>query len=413
MQLPMAAILRLVSAGFSAVLLASCSGAAGTAGSEGEDGEHWVGSWYAAMIDKHESTGDSTYRLIVHNAIGGETVRLRFSNRYGVEPLRLSNVNIALPASPLKLAPVDPQTIRPVLFGGGSEIIIPVGGEVRSDPVAFDLPDDSDVAVTYYVPDPVPNITKKDNALTTSWWNGPGGGDATADPLGLSLALPEVGVPFLNSLEVIAPAQTTTVVVLGDSITDGAFEIPNGDTRWPDLLNDRIAASDLSGLRSVVNAGISGNMVTADRDGNAEQGQAAITRMAWDVFDLPNVSHLIVYEGINDISVGVTAAEIIDGLSTIIAAARRRGITVIASTLTPCLGAVLASECGQSEEQRLAVNDWVLHGGVPDAVVDFNAAVRTSPSPEVWQPQLTVDFLHPNPLGLMVMADAFPLETLR
>lgn len=405
--------LRRTSALLALLLLAACGGSTDTTESAAPSAEHWVGTWFAPMIDAQEGTGDITYRLIVHNAIGGEKVRLRFSNRYGAEPLTLRNVTIALPTTPLKLAPVNPDTIRPVLFQGGSEITIPAGQELRSDPVAFEFPADGDVAVTFYIPGEVTNITKKGNALTTSWTNGPGGGDASEDPMGLSLLMPEPGVPFLDSLEVVASAQTTTVVALGDSITDGAFEVPNFDTRWPDLLNDRIAGSDLAGLRSVVNAGISGNMVTGNRDGNATSGEAAITRMAWDVFDLPNVSHLILYEGINDVSVGVSGAEIITGLETVIAAAHRRGITVIAATMTPCVGAVLAYECGLAEDQRLLVNDWILNSGVADATVDFNAAVSTGLSPETWLPYLTLDFLHPNPLGLIVMANAFPLDTLR
>lgn len=398
------------------IALLTAIGLAGCGQSPGvsqDDGKHWVTTWYGSAWDAAAATHDITYRLNFHDAIGGDTVRLRFSNRYGVEPLTLRSVSIALPATALKLASIDAATVRPVTFGGRDEVTIPAGEDVRSDAVPFDLPADHDVAVTFHVPGTVSNITAHTNALTTSWSNGAGGGDATADTNGLSLLNTEAGWSFLTGLEVVAPKEASTVVALGDSITDGAFEIPNNDTRWPDLLNDRIKASDLAGLRSVVNAGISGNMVTADRDGNAKQGQAAITRVAWDAFDQPNVSHIIVYEGINDVGEAVPGEDIVAGLHTIVEAAHERGITVIVATLTPCFGVVTDTAYSLNEGLRYPVNDWIRASGEPDAVVDFDAAVSTGLMPETWQPALTIDFLHPNPVGLMVLADTVPLEVLR
>lgn len=374
---------------------------------------NWVATWHSGVIDAQEGTDNITYRLSVHNALGGETVRLRFSNRYGVEPVTLRNVNIALPTNALKLPMVDAATVTAVSFEGKNEASIPVGGELRSDPVSFSLPADADVAVTYHVPTAVTNVTGKRQRHTISWSTLAGGGDATADYAGTSFVQYEVGSPFLTTLEVDAPG-ATTVVAFGDSITDGAFQLTNSDQRWPDLLNDRLKTSDLAGKRSVINAGISGNMVTGERSGNASEGQRAVMRMAWDVFDQPNVSHLIVFEGINDVSVGVPAPAIIDGVRAIIAEAHRRGIQVIVSTLTPSFGAT--GDYGGStlnEGQRGPFNDWVLNSGEPDAVIDFNAAVSTGLSPETWLPPLTLDYLHPNPLGLMVMADSIPLDVLR
>ncbi len=372
----------------------------------------WVATWYSAVRDNASATENITYRLLIHNAIGGDAVRLRFSNRYGKEALTVRNVNIALPTTALKLPPVDAATVTPLTFGGEREASIPPGQELHTDPVAFNLPADSDVAVTFYVPNAVSNVTAKGLSLTTSWSNGNGGGDATSDVSGMSLLRPEVSWPFLAGLEVVAPG-ATTVVALGDSITDGAFELPNFDTRWPDLLNDRIARSELAGRRSVINAGISGNMITANRDGNLESGEAAVTRMAWDVFDQPNLSHVIVFEGINDITVGVSGADSIEGVRAIIAEAHRRGIKVIVSTITPCFANPVTFFCLTAEAERLIFNEWVLNSGEPDATIDFNAAVGTGIAPETWMPHLTVDLLHPNPLGLAVMANSIPLEVIR
>lgn len=383
---------------------------------------HWVGTWHSGVIDNQSSTENITFRLLVHTALGGDAVRLRFSNRYGREPLRLRNVSIALPLGGQKVPAVEATTVTAVTFGGRRDAEVPAGGELRSDPVDFALPSDADVAVTFYVPDAVSNVSAKGLTLTTSFsnavpgadgLNSVGNGDASDDTSGLSLNQYEYRWPFLTSLEVNAPG-ATTVVALGDSITDGAFEVPNADTRWPDRLNDRLKASDLAGIRSVTNAGISGNQITADRDGNATQGQAALTRMAWDVFEQPNLSHVILSEGINDITVGVRGADLIAGARSVIAAAHRRGAKVIVATLTPCFGSYTATDCSLLEAERQPYNDWVLHSGEPDGVIDFNAAVKLPMMrPEIWRPELTIDYLHPNPLGLLAMAEAIPLDLLR
>lgn len=219
---------------------------------------------------------------------------------------------------------------------------------------------------------------------------------------------------IVTGLDVLKPRNVTTVVALGDSITDGAFSEPNGSTRWPDLLNDRISTSPWRELRSVVNAGISGNMVSADRDGNALQGQAAVTRMAWDVLSQPGVSHLVVFEGINDVGEGVSGPQIVRGLRSIIQRARKRGITVVLGTLTPSYGAYLfGAPYHENQAPRDEVNRWVRSRPASTRLVDFSSAVATSTSPEAWQATLTVDFLHPSPIGMRVMANAFPIAALR
>ena len=197
-------------------MLAALAGLAGCGSSTvpaGESGaQNWVGTWYSAAADNQLSTGNITYRLLIHDAIGGNTVRLRFSNRYGSAPLTLSNVSIALPTSAQKPASVTAATVTPLTFNGSRQVTIPAGQDLRSDAVAFALPGYSDIAVTFYVPDQVPDITGKVNTLTTSWSNGANGGDATADAAGTALTTSESGWPFLGGLEVDAPGATTVEI---------------------------------------------------------------------------------------------------------------------------------------------------------------------------------------------------------
>ncbi|MFA6298841.1 MAG: GDSL-type esterase/lipase family protein [Nocardioides sp.] len=373
---------------------------------------HWVATWYGAPQDSTASATHQSYRMIVHGALGGRTVRLRLSNRYGTGPLRLSNVSIARPVG--QSPQLQAGTLTRVTFGGSRDAVIPAGGELRSDPVAFRLPGDADVAVSFDLPGSAASVTQHPTTYSTSWVTLPGDGGHATESSGAAFVMARMPWSFLTGLEVDAAPDASTVVALGDSITDSVFQVPNGNTRWPDLVNDRIAASDRwQRLRSLVNAGISGNMVTADRNDRALKGEAAVTRMAWDVLDQPSVSHVVVFEGINDVGAGVDAATVIAGLRDLVAQAHRRGLGVIVATLTPTYGSLAYGRRYHDKQAvRSAVNRWIRTSGVPDDVLDFSAAVSSGTSPESWLAALTADFLHPNPGGLEVMARAFPLRYL-
>lgn len=354
------------------------------------EGRHWVSTWYAAPHDSTTSAHDQSYRMLVNTALGGDRVRVRFSNAYGRSPLVLRSANLALPLAGVQGPGVRADTMTPLTFGGAREVVVPAGAEVRSDPVPFALPGDANVAVSFHVAGDLERVTTHGLALTSSYTTPAGGGDHAYDANGAAFTQPTGSWHLATGLEVMAPRDATTVVALGDSITDGAMQVPDGNGRWPDLLNDRIAESALAGRRSVVNAGISGNMVTADRDGNALQGEAAWKRLERDVLDQPGLSHVILFEGINDVGEGVAA------------------------TMTPAFGHVLfGADYSTNDAARVDANAWIRASGIFDSVVDLSTAVATPTAPEAWRPELTYDLLHPNPRGLMVLADTIPLDVLR
>lgn len=374
---------------------------------------HRVATWYAAPQDSTSTSRDQSYRMVVHTALGGSRVRLRFSNAYGRAPLTIRHVSLALKVGGVGGPAVDGDSVTPVRFGGRDAVVIPAGRDTRSDPVSFPLPADGTVAVSFHVPTPVARVTVHADALTVSWMSSAGSGNVTGDPTGSALT-PTSSWWFLTGVEVLASRRSSTVVALGDSITDGAFQVSGTDRRWPDLLNDRIAASSVAGCRSVVNAGISGNMVTANRDGTAIQGEAAVRRVARDVLAQPSVSHVIIFEGINDIGEGVQARELVQGYRQLIAILHLHGITVIGATMTPSSDSVVFGPAYTTNAaSREVANTWIRTSGAFDHVVDFSAAVALPTSPEMWNPAFTADFLHPNPLGMQVLADTLDLEDLR
>jgi lysophospholipase L1-like esterase len=83
------------------------------------------------------------------------------------------------------------------------------------------------------------------------------------------------------------------VVVIGDSITDGATASLDQDQRWTDHLAARLAPRGVA----VVNAGISGNRLLSDG-----MGESVLARLRRDALDQPGVASVIVLIGINDIS---------------------------------------------------------------------------------------------------------------
>src|SRR5437899_3365908 len=93
--------------------------------------------------------------------------------------------------------------------------------------------------------------------------------------------------------------QAQAIVVLGDSISDGVGSTAGANRRWPDLFAERLSARGGGTRFGVVNEGISGNQVLGDG-----AGQSALARFDRDVLSVPGLTHVIVFEGVNDLGLG-------------------------------------------------------------------------------------------------------------
>jgi lysophospholipase L1-like esterase len=111
----------------------------------------------------------------------------------------------------------------------------------------------------------------------------------------------------------------------------------------------------------------------------------------------------------------VTAADLIAGYRELIARANAKGIRVIGTTNPPFEEAFLASPprkfyTPEREELLRQVNDWILHGGAFDGVVDLDAVVRDPGRITRILPAFdSGDHLHPNNAGTLAEGNAFPL----
>jgi lysophospholipase L1-like esterase len=334
-------------------------------------------------------------------------MRLVFSNRYGRLLVRIGAV---------RAGPADGSAPALALtFSGAGQATIPPGAVITSDPVALAMPPLSRLTVSSYLPSPTP--------VTGFHWGAQQTVQVTA---GNAVAAPRFpgdtrveGRLFFQAVLVEAQRTPHTVVVLGDSITDGNGSTQDADRRWPDLLAQRLAPDGIA----VANAGISGGRLL--RDG---MGRSALARFEQDVLAQPGVAEVIVLLGTNDIGWpggpfapaerAVTVDELANGYRQLLAAAHARGVRVTAGTLPPFEGALEGTPFAghyspEKERLRKELNRWIRNCGLFDAVVDFDAVLRDPDRPQRLRKAFdSGDHLHPGDAGYRKMAETVNLGVL-
>jgi lysophospholipase L1-like esterase len=371
-----------------------------------------VGTWATAPFGGdpwHHTPAlvDSTLREIVHTSIAGRALRVRFTNEFGTEPLRIEAASVALSAGD---SAIQPASLRALTFGGRPSIIIPAGAQALSDSVDLATPNFADLAVSLFVPlQRISNVSVHSAAQQTNYIQT--GNEVSAPRLSAAVTTPSWF--FLKGVDVLPVApQAASVVAFGDSITDGAATTENQNHRWPDYLAVRLHNNPATANLSVLNEGIGGNCVLITC-----VGPNLLARFDRDVLAQSGVRYVIVLESINDIGslhnpnqpdYQLTAEDLEQGLSQLVARAHQRGIKVFGATLTPYQGAGYATEKG--EQIREAVNKWILTSGVFDGAIDFDKATRDPNHPLAFASQYdSGDHLHPKDAGYSAMADSIDL----
>lgn len=388
---------------------------------------HWVATWQASPqpvwtedflfpTQLPPVLHDQTVRQVARLSLGGERVRVLFSNAYGRQAVTLGPVTLALPAATVGSVAAD--SLKAVTFSGQPTSVIPAGGELLSDPVALPVAALAQVVVSFYLPRPTP--------MTTFHWDGRQTGWIVPGDRTRALHLATGGKvfettarPLLAGIQVETAAPGRSVVVIGDSITDGATASLDRDQRWPDVLAERLAPQGVA----VVNAGISGARLLSDG-----MGVKALDRLDRDVLAQPGVASVIVLLGINDIAWPGTAfartasrptlEELIAGYRQLIQRAHARGLRVMGATLTPFADALPDTPLADyyqpaKEELRQRLNAWIRTGGAFDALLDADAALRDPHQPTRLAPDYdSGDHLHPGDAGDRALAAAVDLAAL-
>lgn len=377
--------------------------------------QHWVAAWSASPDQDGPALAGKTIRQVVRPSVAGPSVRLRLSNLYGTAAVTIGPVHIAKHAGE---SAIQSATDRAVTFGGMPTVTIAQGTDALSDPVAFPLVAFEQVAISLYVVDGKASTLHGVGMQTAFIANG----QVTAAAK-LENSETDTSRYFLTDLEVAARADARTVVVIGDSITDGVGSTLDRNRRWPDQLAERLRADPALASIAVVNSGIAGNRLLNDASAPFI-GPSMLARFERDVLSKPGVRWVVVLTGSNDISASdmldtpkdkVSAQQIITGLQQLIARAHAKGIKVYGATLLPKAGVGKPFvHTPEAQAKRDEVNAWIRSSGAFDAVVDFGRLMSDPAQPDHLAPAYdSGDHLHPNDAGFEAMAAAIDLRVLR
>jgi lysophospholipase L1-like esterase len=385
----------------------------------------WVGSWGASPLPPSPATGrfpatpsfeNQTIRQIVRLSVGGDRVRLRLTNEFGAAPLALGAASVALADGDGKVAAGAEHAVT---FAGRPDAIIPAGAPLVSDAIDLPVGDLAVLSVSLFFPENTGQCTCHQVGMQEAYVSPPG--DFTARVFEQPASTLQARA-FLSGVEVHAP-RAKAVVVLGDSISDGVGSTPGANRRWPDLLAERLAKRGGAAHFGVVNEGISGNRVLLDG-----AGASALARLDRDVLAVPGATHVIVFEGVNDLGRAfgpalpgfgaagpepkATAERMIAGYRQLIARAHSQGLRIYGATIAPYEGAGYYSSEGNAVRER--INDWIRTGGEFDGVLDFDAVLRDPARPTQIKDGLHAgDHLHGSDAGYRLVADSIDLSLFK
>ena len=383
---------------------------------------------------------NQTLREIVYPHFSGPGTRITLSNRYGTTPVTFTDVRLGkqapgattispgLPTVPTNVPGqlVGPQTLAgavqgaaivpgsnvPVTFGGSPSVTIPAGGTVSSDVSKYATTAFQPIAVSAFLSGTSATVTQHTIGNQVNY-AAPGKMSDNATSAGF--APTGISYSFLSNVDVTNSTNASTVVALGDSLTDGLMSTVNANHRYPDYLAQGLASHNVS----VINQGVAGQRLLYDNI-----GPSSLNSFGLNVAGAPRVRAIILQVGINDLAnppfIGVpgrhpepiTADQVIAGMKKFIDTARSRGIVVIGTTITPS-GDVTRPARGLFETyslpdvvaKRAAVNNWIRTSKYAP-YIDFDKALLDPASPNSLRPDLaSADNLHPNDKGYKVMAD--------
>lgn len=371
---------------------------------------HWTTTWGTATenivnnadYSPKATLAQNTYRMFVRTSVGGELLRFRFSNAYGTAPVTINTAHFALAASAdssAGIGDINTNTDTTLTFRGATSTVIPPGGEVYSDPVKFSLPSLSLIAVSLnYGKIANSPITGHRGSRTTSFFIA---GNAVSSANMLGATKQDVWYTLVG-IEVMTPKSGRSVVVMGDSITDGNSSLYNYHTRWTDFLATRLSTNAATANIGVVNMGIGGTGVGL-----------AQSRFHRDVLEQSGAGWVIIFIGVNDIGANQTTASITAAYTNMAAQAHARGIKVYGATITPFYGNGYYSVAHETTRQE--VNTWIkttaVSSGIFDGAMDFSEYVTAPGSnPPALPAAYTPDYLHMNPTGYKALADAIDLN---
>jgi lysophospholipase L1-like esterase len=400
----------------------------------------WITAWgtsQAGLAPEAVKITNATVRMMARVTIPGDSVRVRLDNTFGTSPLVIGKASVGH-----RMRSAGAQLVagsnKPVLFKGSATVTIPAGGSVVSDTVALKVLAWQDLAVSLHIPESNVRPSQHGGAVKTSFMTADGAGDLTADESGTPFtpptpgATPAAGTPpptgraitstyWLKSIDVLSSTSTGAIVAFGDSITDGSCTTLDAHDRWEDVLLQRLyleaEGRGTPGVhKAVVNEAIGGNTVT--KENLTDLGSpAGIDRLDRDVLSHSGVTHVVVFEGTNDIRRDAPAAQVIAGLQNIVTRVKARGLKVIGVTIIPRHNTMpTPGNTGWTTaktQTKNEVNQWIQSRAGFDGVLDFDAVTRDPANPALINAAFNCDGTHPNPRGYFEMGKSVRLDLFK
>jgi lysophospholipase L1-like esterase len=383
--------------------------------------------WFSAWTVSHNARqtmpdlSNSTVRMFVRPTVSGTSVRVKLENTLGQMPVSFSSAYIGLADTAASLVAGSNKRLT---FSGRTNLTIAPGEGAWSDPVALEVKAFQRLAVSLDVSS-ASDVSTHTLGLVTNY-TAQGSRAADVSGAGFAAVPPGGNVPgypfyWLAKVDVMSSLASGTIVAFGDSITDGRCSTNEGDNvipdryqRWTDVLATRLASLPAGEIKGVVNEGIAGNRIAAT-GGN---GPAGLVRLERDVLDRAGATHVIFFEGTNDITGGATADQVIASMQQVIDRVRAKGLSIIGVTIIPRgRPESMMGWNSDMEKHRIAVNTWIRTQAKFDAVVDLDPLMKGGPvyaGSESIKPEFNCgDYTHPNPAGYKAMGEAIDLRLFR
>ncbi|KAH7402781.1 lipolytic protein-like protein G-D-S-L family [Pyrenochaeta sp. MPI-SDFR-AT-0127] len=366
-----------------------------------QDGFHWINTWTSMpqLVESNNmppspfSSGgvlkDATLRQTLHMSVGASKLKIAISNTFGGSDLPITAGSIGLPTGGAAgVSGIQASPLAGITVGGKSSFTVPRGQVVISDEIAFEVQPQSMITVSLYSQQGQSgsSITGHPGSRTTSWFVSGNKVNATTFS-----GTASVHWYFVSAVQAYVPESSRSLVILGDSITDGRGSDDNKNNRWPDLLLARLQKSNYTNV-AVCNQAAGGNTVLS-----GGLGPTLLTRYKRDAIDQPGTS-------IGD--------QLIKAFTQIVADAKKAGYVTIGGTIMPFGGN--SYQGAEREKTRVRVNKWILESKTFDHTVDLAGILANKNNVEQLDAKYNGgDGLHPNVAGYQAVADAFPIEIFK
>ncbi len=340
-------------------------------------------------------------------SIGGPKIRIKFSNLFGEEILKIKNAYIYRSEEDGK---IDINSKIPLMFEFFyTHVIIPPKEEIFCEPIWFPIEHLSKIFISITFGDIVPKTKTNNQYLEepsilvrdNNYYN--------INNKNQQKIFRHI---FITEIDVYSKKPKKAIVFYGDSITRG-IGIKPGELNFPEIFSKKFYKKyDFKDNYSILTQATSGLKVSIE----------GINYLKRDVLALRGLKYIVLNYGINDIVFkSFNAERVIKSYLKIrneILNFNYYGIKIFISTLIPFGKCKYLYFQEKKERERKKVNEWIRSNILFDEIIDFDKAIRdqnitennndlnNKRDIEVIKDKYNYDFLHPNYLGYVKMAEA-------